>query len=147
MEFPAGARLKGENQVGEQLRILVADDEERILLLLEANLKAAGYEVVTVHDGKQAIEALSSTPVDAVITDMNMPEAGGLEVTEAARKLHGPHLPVIIITAYGSVQNAVEAMHRGATDYLEKPFDMGDLRACLAKWLEEAEKRRSFEKR
>ncbi len=133
--------------MGEQLRILVADDEERILLLLEANLRAAGYEVIPVHDGKQALAALQSTPVDAVITDMNMPEAGGLEVIEAARKHYGPHLPVIIITAYGSVQNAVEAMHRGATDYLEKPFDMGELRACLAKWLEESEKRRSFERR
>jgi DNA-binding NtrC family response regulator len=119
---------------------LVADDEDRILLLLEANLSAAGYEVLTAHDGKQAIALMQDQVVDAVITDMNMPEAGGLEVIQAVRRIYGPKVPVIVVTAYGSVQNAVEAMHRGATDYLEKPFDMADLRACLAKWLESSGK-------
>ena len=59
----------------------------------------------------------------------------GLEVIQAARRRYGPKTPIIVITAYGSVHNAVEAMRTGATDYLEKPFDMADLRTCLAKWL------------
>jgi two-component system NtrC family response regulator len=132
--------------LSERKRVVVADDEERILMLLQANLEGAGYVVLPAQDGKQAIALISESRVDAVITDMNMPEAGGLEVIDAVRRLHGPHIPVIVVTAYGSVQNAVEAMHRGATDYLEKPFDMGDLRACLAKWLDESEKRLSFGK-
>lgn len=123
--------------MSEKPRILVADDEERILILLEANLVAAGYDVVLAHDGKQAIQILEQERMDAVITDMNMPEAGGLEVTDAVRRLYGPNVPVIVVTAYGSIQSAVQAMHRGVTDYLEKPFDMTDLRNCLAKWIEE----------
>lgn len=121
-------------------RILVADDEERIRMLLEAHLAAFGYDVDLAYDGSQALEKLKSGDFDAVITDMNMPGASGLEVILEARRLFGPHLPVIVITAYGSVQNAVEAMRDGATDYLEKPFDMADLRACLEKWLAENSK-------
>ena len=122
----------------QKTRVLIVDDEERILILLQANLETVGYEVLVAHDGRQALSFLENEPVDAVITDMNMPEVGGLEVIQAVRRLRGKKVPVIVITAYGSVQNAVEAMHKGATDYLEKPFDMGDLRACLTKWLDEA---------
>ncbi len=122
----------------KKLRILIVDDEERILILLRANLEAAGYEVLAAQDGRQALTILEREQIDAVITDMNMPEIGGLEVIQAVRRLYGRKVPVIVVTAYGSVQNAVEAMHKGATDYLEKPFDMADLRACLTKWIEEA---------
>ncbi len=122
----------------EKLKVLIVDDEERILILLQANLEAAGYEVLVAHDGRQALSFLESESVNAVITDMNMPEVGGLEVIQAVRRLYGRKVPVIVVTAYGSVQNAVEAMHKGATDYLEKPFDMADLRACLAKWIQES---------
>ncbi|MCK6497122.1 MAG: response regulator [Candidatus Omnitrophica bacterium] len=126
--------------MSETTRVLIVDDEERILLLLEVTLRAAGYEVLVAHDGQEAINRLEQEKVDAVITDMNMPQVGGLEVIGAVRRLYGAKVPVIVVTAYGSVQNAVDAMHRGATDYLEKPFDMADLKACLAKWLEEAGK-------
>ncbi|MCA9416406.1 MAG: response regulator [Candidatus Omnitrophica bacterium] len=117
-------------------RVLVADDEERILILLQANLEAFGFEVRTAEDGHQALGLLENERFDAVITDMNMPGAGGMEIIQFVRREFGPSLPVIVITAYGSVQNAVHAMQAGATDYLEKPFDMGDLRKCLAKWIE-----------
>ena len=66
----------------KKLRILVVDDEERILILLRANLEAAGYEVLAAHDGRQALTILKRERVDAVITDMNMPEIGGLEEFE-----------------------------------------------------------------
>jgi len=117
-------------------RVLVADDEERILILLQANLEAFGFYVQTAEDGHQALRFLESEEFDAVITDMNMPGAGGMEIIQHVRREHGKDLPVIVITAYGSVQNAVHAMQAGATDYLEKPFDMGDLRKCLAKWID-----------
>ncbi len=118
--------------------VLVADDEERILILLQANLEAFGFEVKTAEDGNQALQLLETDTFDAVITDMNMPGAGGMEIIRHVRREFGPSFPVIVITAYGSVQNAVQAMHAGATDYLEKPFDMGDLRKCLSKWIESA---------
>ena len=122
----------------EKPRVLVADDEERILILLQANLEAFGFEVKTAVDGTQALHLLENETFDAVITDMNMPGAGGMEVIQHVRREFGPSLPVIVITAYGSVQNAVHAMQAGATDYLEKPFDMGDLRKCLSKWIDAA---------
>jgi len=121
--------------LSEKTRVLVADDEERIRILLEANLEAAGYEVVLSPTGSDALSRLESETFDAVITDMNMPGATGLDVINSARRRFGKSVPVIVITAYGSVQNAVEAMQQGATDYLEKPFDMQDLRSCLVKWL------------
>lgn len=124
--------------LSKKLRVLVADDEERIRILLEANLEAAGYEVVLAPDGRAAVAIVSEEDLDAVITDMNMPGATGIDVIDTARRRFGPKFPVIVITAYGSVTNAVEAMRHGATDYLEKPFDMGDLRACVSKWLEMA---------
>ena len=124
--------------LSKKVRVLVADDEERIRILLEANLEAAGYEVLLAPDGKAAVGIVSEEDLDAVITDMNMPGATGIDVIDAARRRFGPKFPVIVITAYGSVTNAVEAMRHGATDYLEKPFDMGDLRACVNKWLEMA---------
>ena len=122
----------------DQPHVLVADDEERILILLQANLEAFGFRVKTAGDGNQALKLLREETFDAVITDMNMPGAGGMEVIEYVRREFGPSLPVIVITAYGSVQNAVHAMQAGATDYLEKPFDMSELRRCLAKWIESA---------
>lgn len=138
-----GDRLPwGDRGLSKKNRILVADDEERIRMLLEAHLAAFGYDVELACDGSQALEKLKSGDFNAVITDMNMPGASGLEVILEARRQYGPYLPVIVITAYGSVQNAVEAMRDGATDYLEKPFDMGDLRACLEKWLEEDSKQK-----
>lgn len=121
--------------LSDKTRVLVADDEERIRILLEANLEAAGYEVVLSPTGTDALSRLEQEKFDAVITDMNMPGANGIEVIKRVRQHYGRSVPVIVITAYGSVQNAVEAMKQGATDYLEKPFDMGDLRSCLAKWL------------
>ena len=122
--------------MNENPRILVADDEDRIRILLEANLEAAGYQVVLASDGTEALALLEEQAFDAVITDMNMPGARGIDVIDRTRAKYGKSVPVIVITAYGSVQNAVEAMQQGAADYLEKPFDMEDLRACVAKWLE-----------
>jgi DNA-binding NtrC family response regulator len=128
----------------KKVRVLVADDEERIRILLEANLESAGYEVVLAPDGRAALEILAEEDLDAVITDMNMPGATGLDVIDSVRERFGPRFPVIVITAYGSVTNAVEAMRHGATDYLEKPFDMSDLRACIGKWLEIASSQTNF---
>jgi DNA-binding NtrC family response regulator len=128
--------------LNDKTRVLVVDDEERILILLQACLEAAGYEVLLAADGRQALNLIEVEQVDAVITDMNMPEIGGLDVIKTVRRLRGKAIPIIVVTAYGSVQNAVEAMHCGATDYLEKPFDMAVLKATLAKWLAEASRER-----
>src|SRR5256885_4022836 len=101
-------------------KILVADDEQNLRRVLAALLRRDGHEVVQAATGLEAIERLAE--VDVVITDLRMPGTDGMEVLRTASKNH-PHVPVIMITAYGSVGQAVEAIKAGAFGYIEKPFE------------------------
>jgi DNA-binding NtrC family response regulator len=101
-------------------KILVADDEQNLRRVLVANLRRGGHEVIQAATGLEAIERLAE--VDVVFTDLRMPGADGMEVLRTAARTH-PHVPVIMITAYGSVGQAVEAIKAGAFDYIEKPYE------------------------
>jgi two-component system response regulator AtoC len=116
-------------------KILVADDEQNLRRVLVALLRRDGYEVVQAATGLEAIERLAD--VDVVITDLRMPGADGMEVLRAASKNH-PHVPVIMITAYGSVGQAVEAIKAGAFDYIEKPFEQDSIRSIIGKAIGQA---------
>jgi len=116
-------------------KILVADDEQNLRRVLVALLRRDGHEVVQAATGLEAIERLGD--VDVVITDLRMPGADGMEVLRTASK-HHPHLPVIMITAYGSVGQAVEAIKAGAFDYIEKPFEQDSIRSIIAKAIGQA---------
>ncbi len=116
-------------------KILVADDEQNLRRVLVAMLKRDGHEVVQAASGIEAIEQLAD--VDVVITDLRMPGADGMDVLRAAAKTH-PHLPVIMITAYGSVGQAVEAIKAGAFDYIEKPFEQDSIRGIVEKAIGQA---------
>jgi len=116
-------------------KILVADDEQNLRRVLVALLRRDGHEVVQAATGLEAIERLGD--VDVVITDLRMPGADGMEVLRSANKNH-PHLPVIMITAYGSVGQAVEAIKAGAFDYIEKPFEQDSIRSILNKAIGQA---------
>ena len=116
-------------------KILVADDEQNLRRVLVALLRRDGYEVVQAASGLEAIERLAD--VDVVITDLRMPGADGMEVLRTASKNH-PHVPVIMITAYGSVGQAVEAIKAGAFDYIEKPFEQDSIRSIVAKAIGQA---------
>jgi two-component system, NtrC family, response regulator AtoC len=111
-------------------KILVADDEQNLRRVLVAMLKRDGHEVVQAASGPEAIERLAD--VDVVITDLRMPGADGMEVLRTAARIH-PQLPVIMITAYGSVGQAVEAIKAGAFDYIEKPFEQEAIRTIVEK--------------
>jgi two-component system, NtrC family, response regulator AtoC len=111
-------------------KILVADDEQNLRRVLVALLKREGHEVLQASNGLEAIEMLGD--VDIVITDLRMPGADGMEVLRAAAK-NFPHTPVIMITAYGSVGQAVEAIKAGAFDYIEKPFEQDAIRMIIEK--------------
>ncbi len=102
-------------------RILVADDEPNLRRVLSAILMRAGYDVVQAADGKEALDLLDDT-VDVVITDLKMPKIDGMAVLREVG-VRRPSVPVIMITAFGSVGNAVEAVKAGAFDYVEKPFE------------------------
>lgn len=102
--------------------IMVVDDEEVFLLRMKNHIMLLGYTVVTAVSGHDALAILEKQPVDLVITDFKMPDMNGLQLMLSARELY-PLLPVIVLTARGSIENAVEAMRHGALDYLEKPFN------------------------
>jgi two-component system, NtrC family, response regulator HydG len=108
-------------------RILIAEDERKLGLLLEEMLALDGHEVVRVDGGRRALEALATERLDVVVTDLRMPEVDGMAVLRAARGASPPP-EVILLTAHGSAENAVAAMKAGAADYLTKPFSMDELR-------------------
>ncbi len=102
--------------------ILVVDDEKNYLLVLSAILEDEGYEVITALNGPQALEIQKASELDLILTDMKMPGMDGIELLEKAKAID-PDLPVIMMTAHGTVDKAVEAMQKGAYSYLLKPFD------------------------
>ena len=117
----------------EVKRILVADDEINIRRVLEAILKRDGYDVVTAANGEEALASMSRE-VHTVITDLKMPGLDGMGLLKRM-SVDYPDIPVVMITAHGSVESAVEAVKLGAFDYVEKPFDQEQLRQIVAKAL------------
>jgi len=105
-----------------QARILVVDDERNIRKNLSMILEAAGYEVETAGDGEAALIKSKEQHYDIAFVDLQMPKMGGLELLRSLRGF-SPETAVVILTAFGSVARAVDAMKLGAVDFLEKPFD------------------------
>ncbi|MFY9341003.1 MAG: sigma-54 dependent transcriptional regulator [Planctomycetota bacterium] len=103
------------------MRILLVEDEQTIAVTLRDDLEAAGHEVRHVAEGKEAIAELAARSYDVVITDVRLPGADGLQVLAAAKRAR-PDTEVLVMTAYATVEHAVEAMRLGADDYIQKPF-------------------------
>ena len=110
------------NQFKSGANILIADDNEDFLALLTRRVKKIGHHAVAVTDGSKAIEALKKEKFDLMIIDLKMPGISGLDVIEATKK-YAPNLTIIIITGYGSIENAVEALRYRVFDYLTKPLE------------------------
>ncbi len=106
--------------------ILVVDDEPKMTSLVCGELEDAGHTVTTATRPKEALELIGRHSYDIVVTDLSMPEVSGMQILEAAMEKGGAE--VIIMTAYGSIESAVAAMKKGATDYLLKPFSLEELR-------------------
>jgi DNA-binding NtrC family response regulator len=113
-------------------RILVVDDEEAMRESLRAWLEKAGHEVEPAAGGSAALDILSRAPCDLALVDIKMPGMDGHELLQRIREEH-PRVMVVMITAYGSIESAVEAMKQGATDYLLKPFDPEHLMLLIEK--------------
>jgi two-component system NtrC family response regulator len=120
--------------VAERL-ILLVDDEEPQRKVLAGFLKKRGYDVEAAGDADDALRVVSSRTVDLVLTDLRMPGRSGVELLEAVRGVN-PEIPVVVMTAYGTVASAVDAMKRGAADYLGKPVDLDELEVLVARTLE-----------
>ena len=112
--------------------VLIADDEANLRKVLRALLEREGYKAVGVSDGPAALEAIQAGGVDILITDLRMPTMTGLDLLQAV-KTFDPALPVILITAHGSVDTAVSALKLGAFDYITKPFDKDELKLAVRK--------------
>lgn len=112
--------------MSEKPRILILDDEKNYLLVLEALLSDAGYAVTSINDPEMALSYLEEAEVDVVITDMKMPKISGMEVLQQIKR-SSPGIPVLIMTAFGSIESAVEVMKYGAFDYITKPFANDEL--------------------
>ncbi|HXZ34901.1 MAG TPA: response regulator, partial [Thermodesulfobacteriota bacterium] len=125
----------------ENKKALVVDDEEAMRHMLSLVLKREGYEVLTAADGKEALSKLESDLFDFILMDVVMPEMSGLELLEAMkdRKVEST---IIMMSAYGSLDTAVEAMKRGAYDYITKPFKPDEILLALRK----AEERETLRK-
>jgi two-component system response regulator AtoC len=115
-----------------QHTVLVADDDTNVRRVLVAMLKRAGYFVHPASDGDEAMAVLRLHDVDTVVTDLRMPRTDGIALLEHV-KAHYPDVPVIVITAHGTVENAVHALKLGAFDYVTKPFEQDDLKRSVEK--------------
>jgi DNA-binding NtrC family response regulator len=123
----------------EGARVLVVDDDQSSRDLLSRILSGAGHRVTAVADGREAIAALDAgEPPDVVISDIRMSEVDGLQVTDAYRA-RAPDTPVILVTAFGNIDGAVDAIRRGAADYISKPYDVDAIQLVVARALKQRE--------
>ncbi len=115
--------------------ILIVEDEEKMRRLFDLVLRPEGYHLLQADSGEAALKLLEEGGVDLVLTDLQMAKVSGLEVLEHVTKDY-PELPVVIITGYGTVKSAVEAVKKGAFDYISKPVDNDELKIVIRRALE-----------
>jgi DNA-binding NtrC family response regulator len=128
--------VPGSNRQGSIVsNILVIDDKDSMRDMLKASLSAEGYEVETEVCGDAGVARTKEKHYDVILTDLKMPDISGMEVLTRV-KAHDPESAVIVMTAYGTIETAVEAMKRGAFDFLQKPFDTGHLHMVIERALE-----------
>ena len=125
----------GKKLKSGQKNILVVDDDMSVRTTFSSVLRQEGYRVTAVKNGYEAIKAIDEESFDLALVDLRMPGMDGIEVLEKI-KTRRPQTRVIIFTGYGSITTAVEAMRKGATDYLNKPFSPHELKAGVKKALE-----------
>jgi len=126
--------------------ILLVDDEANIRTVFSDVLKRAGYRVKAVENGHEAIKEVEENTYNLALVDLRMPKMDGIDVLENIKK-RKPEVPVIIYTGHGSVTTAVEAMRKGAVDYLNKPFSAEELKLSIRKALEGAGRHNSTRSR
>ena len=124
-------------------RILVVEDRDSLRRMLDRALSGEGYAVETAASGEEALAWIAERQYDLVLTDLKLPGNSGLDVLRRSRQLK-PDLPVVVLTAYGTVHTAVEAMKEGAVDFLEKPVEIDDLFQLVASVVGETPEESSF---
>ena len=122
-------------------RLLVVDDDESLRWVTKVQLEQSGYAVDAAPDGREALELLQQNGADLVITDLMMPGMSGLDLLKEIRSEY-PDLAVIVVTAFGTVETAVEAMKAGAYDYITKPVNIDELKLIVGRALEHVDPER-----
>ncbi len=117
-------------------RILIVDDEASVGQFLSIMLEREGYKVEAVLSGKEALEKIAENPPQVVLADLRMPEMDGIELLTRIKE-EDPRIAVVIMTAYGSLESAVEAMRKGAFDYVMKPFQIEEIKLVIKRAIEE----------
>jgi len=139
---PIPRRNTPESAPASAGRILIIDDEAEIRESLETLLQLEGYTVVVAGTGREGLAEIGQRSFDVVLLDLALPDKNGMDVLSEIRLLH-PQQAVIMITAYGTVENAVRAMQFGATNFIQKPWDneklLADVRAAVARQKAEEE--------
>src|SRR5581483_4592360 len=115
--------------------ILIVEDEAKMRRLLELNLGDQGFTTHAVADAESGLKLLGQQEIDLVVTDFRLPGMNGLEFLQAIKRINAS-LPVVMMTAYGSVESAVEAMKLGASDYVLKPFSLEEMTLLVRKQLD-----------
>src|SRR2546428_74164 len=115
--------------------ILIVEDEPKMLRLLDLNLSEEGYSTHTAQDADSGLKILRQEKIDLVLTDLKLPGMDGLEFLQAVKR-SGANVPVIVMTAYGTVETAVEAMKAGASDYVLKPFSIEEIKLIVSRELD-----------
>ena len=113
-------------------RVLIVDDDQAMCETLEADLGPRGFEVRTATTGSDALDALAAAEFDVVVTDLNMRGMNGLELCERI-VANRPDVPVVVITAFGSLETAIAAIRAGAYDFLTKPLELDALAVAVAR--------------
>ena len=116
--------------------ILLIEDNESMAKMLNQALTSEGYKVLLARDKPAGIENMQEESIDLVLSDLRLPSGTGIEVLHATRE-HNPFIPVIIMTAFASIESAVEAMIKGAVDYIVKPFLNEEIKLTIKKILEQ----------
>ena len=118
---------------------MIAEDDVAIRRLYSFLLKNSGYDVIEAEDGVEALEKFTAQPCDLMITDMNMPRMGGMELLKELRQTHGSDVYIIMVTAYGTPDTEKQALKLGANEYIAKPFDYDDLEERVNAFFESRE--------
>ncbi len=119
----------------EKQRILVVDDDQHLRMILSETLSTAGYEVTVVNSGDEALNVLRDETFDLMITDLMMPGIKGIDLIAKSKEQH-PQMGAIVITAYGTIERAVEAMQKGAYDFITKPFSISQIESRVKRYFE-----------
>lgn len=117
-------------------KVLIVDDDAELRSNLSEILKGAGYHIAEAPSGKEAVEEITSKDFDIVLLDLMMPKMSGIDVLKEIKKIK-PKIRVIMITAFATVENAVDAIKKGASDYISKPFRIDDLLTTIRRVIEE----------